>query len=62
MVVTWQLSDRVSWYRELSQRAPRPLPFDADLRITPLGEAMAAARRRAATGAPTDSVTHRNPD
>jgi endo-1,4-beta-xylanase len=43
MVVTWQLSDRYSWYRELSRRAPRPLPFDADLRIKPLGEAMAAA-------------------
>jgi len=43
MVVTWQLSDRYSWYRELSRRAPRPLPFDGDLRIKPLGEAMAAA-------------------
>jgi endo-1,4-beta-xylanase len=43
MVVSWQLSDRYSWYRELSRRAPRPLPFDADLRIKPLGEAMAAA-------------------
>jgi len=43
MVVSWQLSDRYSWYREISRRAPRPLPFDADLRIKPLGEAMAAA-------------------
>ena len=52
MVVTWQLSDRYSWYRELSRRAPRPLPFDGDLRIKPLGEAMAAAFAAAPRRAP----------
>jgi endo-1,4-beta-xylanase len=52
MVVTWQLSDRYSWYRELSPRAPRPLPFDAELRIKPLGEAMAAAFAAAPRRAP----------
>jgi len=52
MVVTWQLSDRYSWYRELSRRAPRPLPFDADLRIKPLGEAMASAFAAAPRRAP----------
>jgi endo-1,4-beta-xylanase len=43
MVVAWQLSDRYSWYREILPRAPRPLPFDRDLRLKPLGAAMAAA-------------------
>ena len=43
LVACWQLSDRFSWFRETSRRAPRPLPFDADFRIKPLGEAMAAA-------------------
>jgi len=52
MVVTWQLSDRYSWYRELSRRAPRPLPFDAGLKIKPLGEAMAAAFALAPPRAP----------
>jgi endo-1,4-beta-xylanase len=63
MVVTWQLSDRYSWYRELSRRAPRPLPFDADLRIKPLGEAMtsafAAAPQRAAR---VNAAPNRKPD
>lgn len=43
MVVSWQLSDRYSWYREVLRRPPRPLPFDRDFRLKPLGEAMAAA-------------------
>lgn len=56
MVVTWQLSDRHSWYRQVrrgpawSRREPRPLPFDADYRPKPMREAMIAAfaaRRRA---------------
>jgi endo-1,4-beta-xylanase len=55
MVVAWQLSDRYSWYRELSRRAPRPLPFDPDLRIKPLGEAMAAAFAAAPRRAPRPS-------
>ena len=54
MVVTWQLSDRYSWYRELSRRRPRPLPFDAELRIKPLGEAMAAAFAVAPQRAPRE--------
>jgi endo-1,4-beta-xylanase len=44
MVVNWQLSDRYSWYRALSRRgrgrAPRPLPFDDDMRAAPLRAAM----------------------
>jgi endo-1,4-beta-xylanase len=55
LVVNWQLSDRYSWYRAVqsprfgSRRAPRPLPFDADLRAKPLRAAMIAsfAARRA---------------
>jgi endo-1,4-beta-xylanase len=43
MVVNWQLSDRYSWYRALSRRPPRPLPFDENLRAKPLATAMAAA-------------------
>jgi hypothetical protein len=34
------------------RRAPRPLPFDADLRIKPLGEAMATAFAAAPRRAP----------
>ena len=52
MVVSWQLSDRYTWYRENSRRAPRPLPFDADLRIKPLGEAMSVAFAAAPPRAP----------
>ena len=55
MVVTWQLSDRYTWYREISRRAPRPLPFDRDLRIKRLGEAMAAAFAAAPRRAPGPS-------
>ena len=49
MVVTWQLSDRYSWYRSVqpahfwSKRAPRPLPFDDELRPAPLRAAMIAS-------------------
>jgi endo-1,4-beta-xylanase len=43
MVVNWQLSDRYTWYRALSRRPPRPLPFDESLRPKPLAGAMAAA-------------------
>jgi len=56
LLVNWQLSDRYSWYRSVqpkrfwSNRTPRPLPFDEDLRAKPLREAMLAsfAARRAA--------------
>jgi endo-1,4-beta-xylanase len=47
MVVNWQLSDRFSWYRELSRRSapasrrtPSPLPFDEYFRPNPLRAAM----------------------
>jgi endo-1,4-beta-xylanase len=49
MVVNWQLSDRYSWYRAIqpahfwSNRTPRPLPFDDELRPAPLRAAMIAA-------------------
>jgi endo-1,4-beta-xylanase len=51
MVVTWQLSDRYSWYREAvrrdwrswTRRAPRPLPFDEEMRAKPMRDAMLAA-------------------
>ena len=49
MVVTWQLSDRHTWYRQirrswaLRRREPRTLPFDADYRPKPMREAMIAA-------------------
>lgn len=57
MVVTWQLSDRYSWYRDPDTmkamgvtRAPRPLPFDAGLQPKPAAHALLEAfraRRRA---------------
>ena len=47
MVVNWQLSDRFSWYRELSRRSapgsrrtPTPLPFDDRFTPNPLRAAM----------------------
>lgn len=50
LVVTWQLSDRYSWYRELARkrmiglgRMPRPLPFDEEFRPKPLHRAMIGA-------------------
>lgn len=52
LLVTWQLSDWYSWYAGLRRkrmigaaRAPRPLPFDADLRPKPLRKAMVEALR-----------------
>lgn len=50
MVVTWQLSDRFSWYRSREvmearhmKRAPRPLPFDDLLEAKPARDAMLRA-------------------
>lgn len=48
MVVTWQLSDLYSWYRDLavksgSKRMPRPLPFDNTLKPKPMRAAMIEA-------------------
>ncbi len=53
MVVTWQLSDRYSWYRSLSRRPARPLPFDDALRPKPFAAAMAAAFAAAPARKPT---------
>jgi endo-1,4-beta-xylanase len=50
MIISWQLSDRYSWYSDLTimkqsgaQRAPRPLPFDADMERKPIWHAMKRA-------------------
>lgn len=50
IVMTWQLSDRASWWRDVHRRAgrpdarlPRPLPFDDMLRPKAAYEAMGAA-------------------
>ncbi|HMN70623.1 MAG TPA: endo-1,4-beta-xylanase [Rhodoblastus sp.] len=45
MVVTWQLADPYSWYRDLAvkagvKRMPRPLPFDNTLKPKPMRAAM----------------------
>ena len=56
MVVTWQLADRYSWYRDpavlaarRTSRAPRPLPFDTELRPKPARDAMLRAFRSRTT-------------
>jgi len=51
MVVTWQLSDLYSWYRQLAiksgaKRMPRPLPFDGALKPKPLYAAMIESFRQ----------------
>ncbi|MCA0399966.1 MAG: endo-1,4-beta-xylanase [Proteobacteria bacterium] len=50
MLVTWQLSDKYTWFRapevmnaRKSKFAPRPLPFDHDLRPKPMLHAIANA-------------------
>lgn len=47
MVVTWQLTDRASWYKDTVQpgtrRRPRPLPFDEDLKPKAALDALVAA-------------------
>ena len=54
-VITWQLSDRYSWYRNQllardpgAVRLPRPLPFDAALEAKPARAALAEAFSRRA--------------
>lgn len=48
-VITWQLSDRYSWYGELARRKhppgrrPRPLPYDDGLQRKPAAQAMIEA-------------------
>lgn len=48
-VITWQMSDRYSWYGELARRKqppsrlPRPLPFDSNLQRKPAADAILAA-------------------
>lgn len=48
-VITWQLSDRYSWYADLAARkapagrAPRPLPFDRDFKAKAAADAIALA-------------------
>ncbi len=58
LVVTWQLSDRYSWYREVARkrliglgRKPRPLPFDDEFRPKPLRAAMIQAFEARTRGA-----------
>ncbi|MCX7900490.1 MAG: endo-1,4-beta-xylanase, partial [Methylocystis sp.] len=53
MLVTWQLSDRHSWYRDIArrkrprpQRLPRPLPFDENFTPKPMRAAMIEAFSR----------------
>jgi endo-1,4-beta-xylanase len=52
MVVCWGLTDRYTWWRDpsmrqfyKSNRLPRPLPYDDELRKKPMWEAMAEAFR-----------------
>ncbi|MEZ5841026.1 MAG: endo-1,4-beta-xylanase [Hyphomicrobiales bacterium] len=54
-VITWQLSDRYSWYRNQllaenpgATRLPRPLPFDAAFEAKPMRAAIADAFARRA--------------
>ena len=51
-VITWELADRYTWYRQPSvidgmrlTRLARPLPFDDDLKPKPMRDAMARAFR-----------------
>ncbi|MBV8565973.1 MAG: endo-1,4-beta-xylanase [Methylobacteriaceae bacterium] len=52
VVITWQLSDRYTWYRSIARsgedatRLPRPLPFDDALQRKPAWGAIARALNR----------------
>ena len=53
-VITWELADKYSFYTDaarqkdpLTQRLPRPLPYDAEMQKKPLWFAMARAFEKA---------------